>query len=69
MLVFALSFIAIDVYLALDRNDDGTLRNGNTYSEILRDWFKSKRVAGGFPWLYCLFSLALGVLMGHWGPK
>ena len=48
--------IAFDVWLAKDS------KLGNTYSEVLRAWFKA--------WtpLWYAVSFGLGVLMGHWGP-
>ena len=40
----------------------------NTISAVSREWFKTIKV-WNFPWLYCAVSFALGVLMGHWGPR
>lgn len=46
-----------DVHLAKDRVE------GNTYSEIIREWFLQ------FRWLAILAAFALGVLMAHWGAS
>ncbi len=54
----ALAFlIAVDIVWAVDK------REGNTFSEVWRGWFTARA------WIYYLVSFALGVLMGHWGPK
>lgn len=47
--------LAIDVRLATDGLP------GNTYSEVLREWFQE------FSWVYYGLSFTLGVLMAHWG--
>ncbi len=53
-----LAFIAgIDIVWATDK------REGNTFSELWRGWFTS------CVWIYYSVSFALGVFMGHWGPK
>ena len=49
--------VGIDIALAVDG------RKGNTYSEVLRGWFKR------WTWLYYSVAFALGVLMSHWGAK
>ena len=57
IVVITVALILVDLYLATDD------KKGNTYSEVLRGWFKS------MTWLFLLVSFALGVLMGHWAPK
>jgi hypothetical protein len=54
MASFFVSFIAIDLWLALDKKD------GNTYSENLRKWGKV------WPPLRLIGCFAMGVLAGHW---
>ena len=49
--------IAFDIILAVDR------REGNTYSEVIREWFWR------FEPLYYAVAFGMGVLMGHWGAK
>lgn len=56
MLGMPLIYIVIDIVLALNGRD------GDTYSEILRKWFK------GMIWLYGLVAFAMGVILGHWAP-
>jgi hypothetical protein len=51
------AILLLDVYLAVDN------RVGNTYSEVLRKWFKS------YVWLYYTILFAVGVLFAHWGQK
>jgi len=57
IIVTLIVVIGLDVYLATDN------RTGNTYSEVIRGWFKK------MTWLPILVSFALGVLMAHWGLK
>jgi hypothetical protein len=54
MAAFVVTFIGIDIYLALDKRD------GNTYSERLRAWAKV------WPPLRLLISFWMGMLCGHW---
>ena len=54
MVVFAVAFIGVDVYLALDKRD------GNTYSERLRAWAKV------WPPLRLVIAFSMGMLCGHW---
>ena len=54
MAVFVLSFIGVDIYLAVDKV------SGNTYSERLRAWAKV------WPPLRLIGCFAMGVLAGHW---
>jgi hypothetical protein len=54
MAAFALSFIGVDVYLAVDKRD------GNTYSERMRAW------ARAWPPLRLLIAFGFGLLCGHW---
>lgn len=54
MAVFVVSFIGVDVYLALDKRD------GNTYSERMRAWAKA------WPPLRLMISFGFGLLAGHW---
>lgn len=58
IIVTIIAVIIFDIWLMI--GDDV---EDNTYSSILRVWFKSH------VWLYYLTSFALGVLMGHWGPR
>ena len=55
IILAVLAVILYDIYLA----QDDVL--GNTYSEVLRGWFKS------FVWLYYLTAFVIGTLMAHWG--
>ncbi len=54
LVTFPLVFIAIDIYLAVDKKD------GNTYSEILRK--------AGKKWmpLIMIINFGWGLLSGHW---
>jgi hypothetical protein len=54
MAAFFVSFIGIDVWLALDKRD------GNTYSENLRKWGEA------WPPLRLLMAFGFGLLCGHW---
>lgn len=54
MIVFVVSFIAVDIYLALDK------RKGNTYSERLRSW------AHAWPPIRLMVAFGMGLLCGHW---
>jgi hypothetical protein len=54
MAIFAVAFIGVDVYLALDKRD------GNTYSERLRAWAKV------WPPLRLVIAFVMGMLCGHW---
>lgn len=57
MVVALVTALLYDVYL----EQDDVARN--TYSEVLRKWFKTRS------WLYYFVSFAMGVLMAHWGLK
>lgn len=57
MVVVLIVAILYDIYL---EQDDVAK---NTYSEVLRKWFKS------MGWLYYTTSFIFGVLMSHWGLK
>lgn len=52
--VFVVSFIGIDIYLAVDKV------SGNTYSERLRVW------ARAWPPLRLMVAFGMGLLCGHW---
>lgn len=54
MVVAVTLFIAVDVYLVVDR------AKGNTYSEIIRN------TGNRHPWFRVLFLFGWGVLAGHW---
>lgn len=56
IVVAAIAAILYDIYLDQDEV------SGNTYSQVLRGWFK-KRL-----WLYYGAAFGLGILMAHWGP-
>lgn len=56
-IVVALTAILLyDIYLDQDEIE------GNTYSQVLRGWFKR------MSWLYYSVAFIFGVLMAHWGP-
>lgn len=57
VIMVVLILVAFDILLAVDR------REGNTYSEVIREWFWR------FEPLYYGVAFGLGVLMGHWGAK
>jgi len=57
MVVALVTALLYDVYL----EQDDVARN--TYSEVLRKWFKTRA------WLYYLVAFSMGVLMAHWGLK
>lgn len=54
MATFVLSFIGVDIYLAVDKV------SGNTYSERLRVW------ARVWPPLRLMIAFGMGLLCGHW---
>lgn len=57
IVVVLLVLLAYDIYL----DQDNVL--GNTYSEVLRGWFKR------MSWLYYSTAFIAGVLMAHWAPS
>jgi len=54
MAVFVVSFIGVDIYLAVDKV------SGNTYSERMRAWAKV------WPPLRLIVAFGMGMLCGHW---
>ena len=54
MIIVALAFIGIDIWLAVDG------LKGNTYSEILRN-FDARNA-----WFSLLLCFGFGLLAGHW---
>ena len=54
LVVVALAFIGIDIYLAVDAT------TGNTYSEILRNFDKRNG------WFGLSLAWGFGLLIGHW---
>jgi succinate dehydrogenase hydrophobic anchor subunit len=54
MAVFVISFIGVDIYLAVDKV------SGNTYSERMRAWAKV------WPPLRLMVAFGMGLLCGHW---
>jgi len=54
MIVCVVLFVAVDVWLAVDKD------KGNTYSEIIT------KTGERHPWFRILFLVGVGVLLGHW---
>ena len=49
--------LSLDAYLYWDKI------KGNTYSEIIRGWFRD------MPVLFYMVAFVMGLLMAHWGQK